>query len=41
MVLVDSRALLGSETAQKMSLAVTGQNGKAVFFLGSLLDEEP
>lgn len=34
MALTDSRALLGSETAQKMSLVITGQSGKAIFFLG-------
>lgn len=34
MALVGSKALLGSETAQKMSLVIIGQSGKAVFFLG-------
>lgn len=34
MSLTDRRALLGSETAQKMSLVITGQSGKAIFFLG-------
>lgn len=34
MALIYSRALLGTETAQKMSLVITGQSGKAIFFLG-------